>query len=105
MQWIYGDNAIKVVCNGVNTCNLDVSCRWLFRNLGKHTVTLLQKCRDMTAWHIVIAILIASLVVKVGHIGIIRNSVIKLNHRVFWLNDVQLWEMFLPLLVFFISYV
>lgn len=66
-------------------------------------MTLLQKCRDMTTWNIVIAILIASLVVKVGHIGIIRNSVIKLNHRVFWLNDVQLREMFLPFLVLFIS--
>ena len=28
-------------------------------------MTLLQKCRDMTTWNIVIAILIASLVVKV----------------------------------------
>ena len=105
MQWIYGDNAIKIVCNGINTSYLDVSCCRLLCNLGKNTMTLLQKCRDMTTWHIVIAILIACLIVKVGHIGIIRNSVIKLNHRIFRLDDVQFREMFLPLLVFVICYV
>lgn len=74
-----------------------------FCYLGKDTMAFLQKCCNVTAWNIVIAVLVASLIVKVGHVGIICHAVIKLYHGVLRLNDIQLREMFLPLPVFLIG--
>ena len=46
----------------------------------------------MTGRHISVAVLVASLVIEVADISIICHGLVKLNHRVGRLQDVQLWE-------------
>ena len=46
----------------------------------------------MTGWYVCIAILVTRLVVEVADISIIRHGLVKLNHCVCRLQDIQLWE-------------
>ena len=69
----------------------DITGCGLFRDFRKATVTAFQQCKHMPARNIVTAVLVAGPVVKVAHVGVIADTVIKLQHGVFRLQDGQLW--------------
>ena len=58
----------------------------------------------MSVGYIAVTVFIAGQIVEVADISIIGNSVIKLNHRIFRLNDGQLREMSNGCFIFFISH-
>ena len=60
--------------------------------LAKHRVATIEYVAHMTAWHVVVAVGIASLVVLIADILAIFHSIIKTDEGVLHVLDFQLWE-------------
>ena len=67
-------------------------------------MTFSQDLSNMSVGYIAVTVFIAGQIVEVADISIIGNSVIKLNHRIFRLNDGQLREMSNGCFIFFINH-
>ena len=90
VERIVGHLAVKVVHHGVHARHADVTLRRLLGDLGQHTVALAEVGLDMSRRLVGVAILVASLVVEVADVGIVRHAVVELDNRVRRLHDVQL---------------
>ena len=67
-------------------------------------MTFSQDLSNMSVGYIAVTVFIAGQIVEVADISIIGNSVIKLNHRIFRLNDGQLREMSNGSRIFIVSH-
>ena len=77
--------AVRIV--KLRDCHCSLDCL-----LAEHPVPLPQYGRHMRTRNILVAVLVTGLVVGVAHIRVVAHRVVKLNHRVLRLPDVQLVE-------------
>ena len=97
--------AVQIVHHGIDIRDVRVSRGRFLCHLRKHSVAVLQYRSHMAAWLVVTAVLVARAVIQVREVCIVCHALVTLQHRIFWLHDVQFRKVRLQRLILLVPLV